>query len=331
MIEPNFRALVVRKDDAGYRCTLETVGDDFLPEGNVTVAVSHSTLNYKDALAITGASPIIRKFPMSPGVDFAGAVLASGDPRFAPGDAVVLTGFGVGEGHSGGLAERARVPGAWLVRLPEGLSAHDAMAFGTAGFTAMLGVEAIERHGIAPGDGAVLVTGAGGGVGGVAIHLLARLGYNVVAATGRMHEADYLRTLGASEVIDRAELSAPGKPLARARWAAAIDNAGSHTLANVCAGIRDDGIAVACGLVQGMDFPASVAPFILRGITLAGINSVNRSLPVREQAWRRLAELTDRAVLAGMVETIGLSDAIAAAPKVLAGQVRGRLVVDCGL
>ena len=301
--------------------------DEHLAEGDVTVQVDHSTLNYKDALAIAGASPIIRKFPLVPGIDFAGVVEDSTDPRFVPGMRVVLTGFGVGETHSGGLAERAPVPGDWLVALPEAVSTARAMAFGTAGVTAMLSVIALGRHGVTPDKGPILVTGAGGGVGGLSIHLLHRLGYEVIAATGRMNETDYLARLGATSVIDRATLSEPGKPLAKAIWAGAIDNAGSHTLANACAGTKD-GVVVACGLAQGMDFPGSVAPFILRGITLVGINSVNRSMAERQIVWERLAEVRDPAIVDGMVATIPLSEAIARAEGLLAGEVLGRLIVD---
>ncbi|MBU6268834.1 MAG: oxidoreductase [Sphingomonadales bacterium] len=322
-----FKAYLV-EGGSPYVCTLKPLDDTALPEADVTVAVEYSTLNYKDALALTGRSPIARKLPLVPGIDFAGTVERSDDPRFRPGDAVVLTGFGVGETYWGGLSQRARVPGDWLIRLPDGMSTAYAMAFGTAGFTAMLAVLAIEKHGIRPEHGPVLVTGAGGGVGGIAIHLLSRLGYTVAAATGRPEQADYLRSLGASEIVDRASLSAPGKPLARATWAAAIDNAGSHILANCCAATKDDGIVVACGLAQGMDFPGSVAPFILRGITLAGINSVNRSREQREEVWTRLQQLADPAVIAAMIETIGLTEAMDHAGPLLDGQVLGRLVVD---
>lgn len=324
-----FRGLLVENDAPGYRCGLQQIALDRLPEGNVTVKIEFSTLNYKDALALTGTSPIVRKFPLVPGIDFSGTVEASADGRFEVGDRVVLTGFGVGEHHWGGLAERARVSADWLVKLPKDLSTWEAMAFGTAGLTSMLAVLAIEKHGITPGSGPVLVTGAGGGVGGIAIHLLDRLGFSVIGATGRTSEETYLRSLGASEIIDRAQLSSPGKPLAKGKWAAAIDNAGSHTLANVCAGLLDDGIAVACGLAQGMDLPGSVAPFILRGITLTGINSVNRSQDVRNAVWHRLAEIADRQVIASMMETLPLTDAMGHAERLLAGQVRGRLIVDC--
>lgn len=322
-----FKALLV-EGGVPYVCTLRAIEDDDLPQADVTVAVDHSTLNYKDALALTGRSPIARKLPLIPGIDFAGTVESSADERFRPGDKVVLTGFGVGETYWGGLSQRARVPGDWLIPLPDGMATDYAMAFGTAGFTAMLAVLAIERHGVKPSDGSILVTGAGGGVGGVAIHLLSRLGYTVAAATGRADQTEYLRNLGASEIVDRATLSSPGKPLAKAVWAAAIDNAGSHILANVCAATKDDGVVVACGLAQGMDFPASVAPFILRGITLAGINSVNRTRAQREEVWSRLHQITDPHIIASMIRTIGLSEALASAASLLDGKILGRLVVD---
>jgi acrylyl-CoA reductase (NADPH) len=325
-----FDAIVIDKDDAGTRATLKQLDDAALPEGEVTVDVSHSTINYKDALAITGRAPVVRRFPLVAGIDFAGTVRDSSDARFAPGDAVLLNGWGVGETHSGGLAQRARVRADWLLPLPTALTPAQAMAVGTAGYTAMLCVLALERHGVAPGSGPVLVTGAGGGVGSVAIALLARLGHTVVASTGRTAEADYLKALGAAEVIDRAELSSPGKPLAKERWAGVVDAVGSHSLANACAGTRYGGAVAACGLAQGMDFPASVAPFILRGVTLYGIDSVMAPMARRHEAWQRLARDLDLAKLALITTTITLADVIATAPKVLAGQVRGRLVVDVG-
>jgi acrylyl-CoA reductase (NADPH) len=292
------------------------------------VQVAWSTLNYKDALAITGRSPVIRKFPMVPGIDLAGAVEASSDPAWKHGDQVVLNGWGVGEGHFGGLAERARVRGEWLVRIPPPLDARAAMAVGTAGYTAALCVLALERHGVRPADGEVLVTGAGGGVGSVAIALLKARGFTVVASTGRPAEEAYLKALGAATIMDRAELAAPGKPLGKERWAGVVDAVGSTTLANACAQTRYRGAVTACGLAGGMDLPASVAPFILRGITLYGIDSVKAPRALREQAWARLASDLQPAALATMTREIGLGEAIGAAGDLLAGKVRGRLVVD---
>lgn len=323
-----FNAILIEKDDAGYRAALKAVGDEVLGPGDVTVRVAYSTLNYKDGLAITGRGPVVRRFPMVPGIDLAGAVEASDSPDWRVGDAVVLNGWGVGEVHPGGLAQRARLKAEWLVPLPAAFSARQAMAIGTAGYTAMLCVMALERHGIAPGDGEILVTGANGGVGSVAVALLARLGHTVVASTGRPQEADYLRTLGAAEVVDRAQFNQPGKPLGKERWAAAIDTVGSHTLANVCATTRYRGVVAACGLAQGMDFPATVAPFILRGVTLAGIDSVMCPRPERLQAWQRLATDLDIARLELITREIGLGDAIQTASQLLDGQVRGRVVVD---
>ncbi|MDB4973480.1 MAG: quinone oxidoreductase, YhdH/YhfP family [Myxococcaceae bacterium] len=320
-----FEAIVIEKNGTAQ---LTQVEETRLPRAAVTVRISHSTLNYKDALAITGKGPIVRSFPMIPGVDFVGSVEASEDARFVPGERVILNGFGVGESHWGGLAELARVPAEWLIKLPEALTPARAMALGTAGYTAMLCVMALEKQGVRPEHGDILVTGANGGVGGVAVQVLHQLGYRVVASTGRPQEASYLHELGAAEVVDRAQLSAPGKPLAKARWAGAVDSVGSHTLANVCASMKDNGVVTACGLAQGMDFPGSVAPFILRGVVLVGINCVYRSLEDREQAWSRLARLVDPKALDQMTATIGLGQAIAAASDLLAGQVRGRLVVE---
>jgi acrylyl-CoA reductase (NADPH) len=323
-----FKALVIDKDAGGYRAGVQQVNDSALPAGEVTVRVDYSTINYKDGLAITGKAPVVRSFPLHAGIDFAGVVEASADPRFQPGDRVVLNGWGVGETHSGGLAQKARVKADWLVPLPEGLTTRQAMAIGTAGYTAMLSVLALERHGLQPGAGDVLVTGANGGVGSIAITLLAGLGHRVVASTGRLAEAEHLKALGAAEVIDRAELSAPGKPLAKERWAAVVDAVGSHTLANACASTRYGGAVTACGLAQGMDFPASVAPFILRGITLYGIDSVMAPASVRMPAWTRLARDLDLARLDTLTREIGLADAVQGASDILAGRVRGRLVVD---
>lgn len=323
-----FRALLIEKDEQGQRVSLKNLQKNQLPDGDVLVRVSHSTLNYKDALAITGKGPVVRQFPMVPGIDLAGIVEESQHPDFKAGDAVLLNGWGVGEAHWGGLSQYARLKGDWLIPQPEGFSPAEAMAIGTAGYTAMLSVLALERHGITPERGDILVTGANGGVGSFAIALLARLGYRVVASTGRPEEAEYLSALGAAEIIERASLSAPGRPLGRERWAGAIDSVGSHTLANVCASTRYGGCVAACGLAQGMDFPATVAPFILRGVTLAGIDSVMRPRADRLDAWQRLARDFDRGLLATTTHTIGLEQAIDAASGLLAGQVRGRIVVD---
>jgi acrylyl-CoA reductase (NADPH) len=315
--------------ERGEPAVFTTVDDDRLPAGDVTVRVTHSSLNYKDALAITASAPVVRAFPMVPGIDLAGVIEHSTDARWRAGDTVLVNGFGLGELHWGGLAQRASLDADWLVAVPPGLTPARAMALGTAGFTAMLAVMALEAHGAVPGGGDVIVTGAAGGVGGVAIQILSRLGFRVVASTGRLQEAGYLRQLGAAEVIDRATLATPStRPLAQARWAAAVDSAGSHTLASICAGMRDNGVVAACGLAHGMDFPATVAPFILRGVTLAGINSVWRPLDDRRTAWRRLAEEIDPARLDLMTRTIGLREAIPAAADLLAGRLRGRLVVE---
>ncbi|MFC5302985.1 MDR family oxidoreductase [Azospira restricta] len=323
-----FNGILINKDDAGYRAALQQIDEAGLPEGDVTVRIDWSTLNYKDGLAITGKSPVVRKFPMVPGIDFAGTVSASSHPEWKVGDAVVLNGWGVGETHWGGLAQVARVKGDWLVPLPAAFTPRQAMAIGTAGYTAMLCVLALEKHGIRPADGDILVTGANGGVGSVAVALLAKLGYRVVASTGRPAEAAHLQALGAAEVIDRSELAAPGKPLGRERWAGVVDAVGSHTLANACATTKYRGAVAACGLAQGMDFPASVAPFILRGVTLYGIDSVMAPQLVRLEAWARLARDLDVARLDAITTEIGLGDAIAAAGALLEGKVRGRVVVD---
>jgi acrylyl-CoA reductase (NADPH) len=322
-----FQALLLAKDDAGFRAGLATLDEAPLPAGDVLVRPEWSTLNYKDGLALTNRSPVVRVWPMVPGIDGAGTVLESSHPDWKPGDRFVHNGWGVGETHWGCLAERARLKGDWLVKLPAAFTPRQAMAIGTAGYTAMLCVLALERHGLAPGAGDVLVTGATGGVGSVAVALLARLGYRVVAATGKAAEADYLARLGAAQVIDRAELAAPGKPLQKERWAAVVDAVGSHTLANALAQTRYGGVVAACGLAQGMDLPASVAPFILRGVTLAGIDSVMCPRPRREQAWARLARDLDPALLEAMTTEIGLDGAIDAAGRLMAGQVRGRVVV----
>ncbi len=325
-----FRALLIDKADGQQTAAVQTLTDDHLPDGDVTVRVAYSTLNYKDALAITGASPVVRKFPMVPGIDFAGTVEASSHPNFAIGDSVVLNGWGVGETHWGGLSERARVKGQWLIPLQAPFTPRQAMAIGTAGYTAALCVMALERHGVTPDQGPVVVTGAAGGVGSVAVALLARLGYEVAAVTGRPQEADFLTALGARQIIDRAELSKPGRPLEKERWAGAVDVAGGQLLANVCAAMRYRGVVAACGLAGGMSWPASVAPFILRGVTLAGIDSVMAPTAERIAAWRRLATDLDVNLLERLVEDITLDDAVAKAPLLLAGQVRGRLVVRVG-
>ncbi|VVO46160.1 Acrylyl-CoA reductase AcuI [Pseudomonas fluorescens] len=322
-----FDAVLIEKDDTGYRATLQSLQETQLPEGDVTVRVHYSTLNYKDALAITGKGPVVRKFPMVPGIDLAGTVEHSDNPAYKAGDQVLLNGWGVGENHWGGLAQKARLKGDWLIPLPAGFTAAQAMAIGTAGYTAMLCVMALERHGVTPESGEILVTGANGGVGSFAIALLSGLGYQVVASTGRPQESDYLKALGASDIIDRASLSEPGKPMVKERWAGVIDSVGSHTLANACAATRYGGVVAACGLAQGMDFPASVAPFILRGITLAGIDSVMRPRQDRIDAWNRLDRDLDRKLLEQITRTVALKDIIPMAQQLLAGQVRGRLVV----
>ncbi len=322
-----FQGILISKDDAAYRATVQAIGEEVLPDGDVTVRIGWSTLNYKDGLAITCRAPVVRRCPMIPGIDLAGTVVDSRHTALKVGDRVLLNGWGVGETHCGGLAEMARVKGDWLIALPAEFSARQAMAIGTAGYTAMLCVMALEKHGVKPGDGEVLVTGANGGVGSVAIALLSRLGYTVVASTGRMGESAYLTGLGATTVIDRSELSAPGKPLGKERWAGVIDTVGSHTLANACATTRYGGAVAACGLAGGMDFPSSVAPFILRGVTLCGIDSVMAPLAVRQAAWGRLARDLDLAKLDAMTREIALAEAPTLAEQLLAGQVRGRLVV----
>ncbi|CDH43198.1 acrylyl-CoA reductase (NADPH) [Candidatus Contendibacter odensensis] len=324
-----FKAILIDKTEAGYQARLQDINEAQLPEGDVIVRIAYSTINYKDGLAITGQSPVVRRFPMIPGIDFAGAVEASDHPSWQVGDPVILNGWGVGETHWGGLAQKVRVKGDWLVSLPTALTSRQAMMIGTAGYTAMLCVQALEKHGIQPEDGEILVTGAGGGVGSIAIALLSTLGYSVVASSGRSGEADYLKALGAAEIIDRAALSAPGKPLAKERWAGAVDAVGSHTLANVCASLNYRGAVAACGLAQGMDFPSSVAPFILRGVTLYGIDSVMAPLAVRQEAWARLARDLDPTKLNLIgAQDISLSQAIQAGQDILAGKIRGRVVVD---
>lgn len=321
------KAILTEKDEAGYRSALTEVEEARLPEGDVTVRVEYSTLNYKDALAVTGKGPVVRRFPMVPGIDFAGTVVESCSDGFRMGDRVLLNGYGVGEQHWGGLAERARVKGEWLVPVPEAFSTRQAMAIGTAGFTAMLCVMALERHGVTPESGEVLVTGAAGGVGSVAVALLGKLGYRVAAVTGRPAEAEYLRDLGAAEILDRGMFAQAGKPLAKERWAGAVDVVGSHTLANVCAAMKYRGTVTACGLAGGMDFPATVAPFILRGVTLVGVDSVLCPRAERLEAWRRLSEDLDVGKLEAMTGEIGLGDVVESCGRLLEGKVRGRVVV----
>ena len=322
-----FRAVRIDKTEAGQSVALGPFDEAELMEGDVTVAVTHSTINYKDGLALTGKSPVVRRFPMIPGIDFAGVVESSSHPGWTQGDAVILNGWGVGETHLGGLAEKARVKGDWLVPLPDGMSAAQAMAVGTAGYTAMLAVMALEKAGMTPERGPALVTGAAGGVGSVAIALLAKAGWTVHASTGRPSEADYLRSLGASEIVERAGLQDKPRPLAKERWAAAVDSVGSTTLANVLSMTKYGGAVAACGLAGGMDLPTSVAPFILRGVSLLGIDSVMAPQALRRAAWVRLARDLDAAKLAAMTRTIKLDEAQAAGADILAGKVRGRIVV----
>ena len=324
-----FDAILIDKADDAQSVSLTQLDDAALPEGDVTVRIAASTLNYKDALAITGKSPVVRKFPMVPGIDFSGVVEASDSPDWKPGDRVVLNGWGVGETHHGGYAQRARVKGDWLVKLPQGLTSAQAMAIGTAGYTAMLSVIGLERQGVTPDAGDILVTGAAGGVGSVAIALLARLGYRVVASSRRKDsEGAYLTDLGAAEVIDAAEFQGPARPIGKERWAGAVDSVGSHTLANVLSQTRYGGAVTACGLAQGLDLPGSVAPFILRGVTLVGIDSVMRPAPDRVEAWGRLARDLDLGKLAAMTSTATLSDLPRLGTEILDGKVRGRVVID---
>ena len=325
-----FKALLLEKSAAGFTASLQSLDEAQLPEGDVLAAISHSTLNYKDGLAITQRGPVVRSWPMVAGIDGAGTVLESSHPGWKPGDRFIHNGWGLGETRWGCLAERARLQGDWLVRLPEAFTPRQAMALGTAGYTAMLCVLALERHGVKPGDGEVLVTGATGGVGSAATMLLAKAGHTVVAATGKATEADYLKKLGAATVIDRAELSSPGKPLQKERWAAVVDAVGSHTLANALAQTRYNGVVAACGLAQGADLPATVMPFILRGVTLAGVESVVVPLALRQQAWARLAQDIDLTLLETMAEDITLADCVARATDLIDGKVRGRLVVNIG-
>tara|TARA_R110001599_G_scaffold17243_5_gene69125 strand:- start:61821 stop:62801 length:981 start_codon:yes stop_codon:yes gene_type:complete len=322
-----FKGVLITQEDKKNSASVTELNESQLPEGDVLVDVYYSTLNYKDGLAITGKSPVVRSFPMVPGIDLVGKVTQCDSDAFSEGDWVLLNGFGVGEMHWGGLAEKARLKSDWLIPLPKGIEAKQSMAIGTAGYTAMLSVLALEKQGVVPGSGEILVTGANGGVGSFAIRLLNRLGYHVVASTGRMEEVDYLKALGASEVINRSTLSEPGKPLQRERWAGVIDGVGSHTLANACASTKYGGVVTACGLAQGMDFPASVAPFILRGVKLIGIDSVMRPKADRIEAWQRLSELLQPQDFDVISTEIGLEDVVETAYKLLDGQVRGRVIV----
>lgn len=322
-----FKAIIIDKTDAGQAARIDTLDDSDLPAGNVTVQVEYSTVNFKDGLAITGAIPLIQSFPMVPGIDFAGVVEASDHPEWKAGDRVVLNGWGVGERHWGGLAGKARVDGDWLVRLPDAFTTRQAMAIGTAGYAAMLCVLRLEKLGVKPGDGEVIVTGASGGVGSVAIAVLSKLGYRVAASTGRPEGADYLKALGAAEIIDRNTLAEPGGPMQAERWAGAIDTVGSHTLVNVCAQMRYGGIVAATGLAQGIDLPATLYPFILRNVTLSGVDSVMAPRGNREEAWSRLARDLDPAKLESMIREIALEDVIPSAGDILQGKVRGRIVV----
>ena len=323
-----FQGILIDKDESGYRATLQQINEDQLPEGDVTVRVAYSTLNFKDGLAITGSSPVVRKFPMVPGIDLAGTVEVSTHPDYKSGDKVLLNGWGVGEGHWGGLAQKARLKGEWLIALPEAFTEAQAMAIGTAGYTAMLSVLALEHGGLTPARGDVLVTGANGGVGSIAIAILSGLGYRVVASTGRVEEQDYLTGLGAAQIIDRRTLAAQGAPIATEKWAGVVDSVGSHTLANVLAQTRYRGVVTACGLAQGMDLPGSVLPFILRNITLAGIDSVNAPYESRLQAWTRLASDLDLSKLARTTQVVGLAQVPAVIGRMFEGKVQGRVVVD---
>jgi acrylyl-CoA reductase (NADPH) len=323
-----FKGILIEKDEQTYSAALKDLDDGVLMDADTLVNVSYSTLNYKDTLAITGKSPVVRKFPLIPGIDLVGTVESCASGKFAHGDKVLLNGFGVGEVHCGGLAQKAKLNSDWLIPLPQKLSEKQAMAIGTAGYTAMLCVIALENHGVTPASGEILVTGANGGVGSFAIALLAKLGYIVVASTGRVDESSYLKALGANEIIDRKTLSEPCRPLAKERWAGVIDSVGSHTLANACASTSYGGIVAACGLAQGMDLPGTVAPFILRGITLAGIDSVMRPLQDRIEAWERLANLLDDNTLDAVSTEIPLSQVCNTAERLIAGEVQGRVVVN---
>lgn len=322
-----FKAVRIDKADKGTTVQITSFDEAELMDGDVTVGVEWSTLNYKDGLALTGKAPVVRRFPMIGGIDFAGTVEQSNNPAWKAGDKVVCNGWGMGETHLGAYAEKARVKGDWLVKLPDGMSTRDAMAIGTAGYTAMLSVMALENHGLKPSSGPVVVTGAAGGVGSVATAVLSKLGYQVIASTGRAAEADYLKKLGAAEIIDRSELSGAAKPLAKERWAGGVDSVGSTTLANLLSMTKYGGAIAACGLAAGMDLPSSVAPFILRGVCLLGIDSVMAPIEKRRTAWRRLATDLDKSKLTEITSEIALDEVIGAGAKILAGEVRGRIVV----
>lgn len=322
-----FKGILIDKVEGALSVSITDIDEASLPEGDITIAVDYSTLNYKDALAINKGAPVVRSFPMVPGIDLVGTVIESSNPEYKSGDKVLLNGWGVGEGHWGGLAEKARLKAEWLVPLPEAFDGKTAMAIGTAGYTAMLCVMALERQGVKPEDGEILVTGAAGGVGSVAIAVLAKLGYTVIALTGRPEEKEYLMSLGASDIMPREELSEPGRPLARERWAGVVDVVGSNVLANACASTKYGGTVTACGLAGGMDLPATVAPFILRGVTLAGVDSVMAPRELRLEAWRRLAEDLDASKLGAIAQEISLDQAIEASSQILAGKLRGRVVV----
>jgi acrylyl-CoA reductase (NADPH) len=323
-----FKAILIDKQDGAQTVRIVDLEESRLPEAPVTVRVEYSTVNYKDGLAITGKAPVVRKFPMVPGIDLAGVVEASASGAWPVGERVLLNGWGLGEAHWGGLAQKARLNAEWLQRVPERFTTRQAMAIGTAGYTASLCVEALVRQGLTPDRGEVLVTGASGGVGSVAVALLSAAGFNVTASTGKAAAADYLRRLGATQIIDRNELAQPGKPLQKERWAGVVDSVGSHTLVNACAQMRYHGIVTACGLAQGMDFPASVAPFILRGVSLLGIDSVMAPMSSRELAWNRLARDLDAAALDSMGDEIGLAEVIDTGRRIVAGEIRGRVIVD---
>ena len=323
-----FKGILIEKDENGYRAELKNIDEQQLPEGDVTVRIAYSSLNYKDSLAITGKGPVVRRFPMVPGIDLVGTIEESDNPQYKVGDEVLLNGWGVGETHWGGLAQMARLKGDWLIPLPSGFTPSQVVSIGTAGYTAMLCILALEKNGVKPGDGEILVTGAAGGVGSVATAILSKLGYTVVAVSGRTAEAEYLKRLGASEVLDRSQFSSQGKPLGKERWAGAVDVVGSHTLANVCATMKYRGIVTACGLAGGMDFPTTVAPFILRGVTLVGIDSVMCPRADRLEAWRRLAMDLDLSRLELISSEVALSEVIPLADKMLNGEIRGRFIVD---